>query len=228
MCIRDSSRGAAIRSLAVYYRDTPTVIYSLPERPILRPQDLLGRRIGLVPGSITVEEYRALLIANRLDRARITEVEVGWDSRALLDGKVDALIDYKEITPAELLSGGTKLATLRLAAFGVRCYSLNLIVNDAAWADPARRGAAERIAAALVDGYNFVHGQPAQAAASFAPLFPRLSPLYVKQGMADVARQLGTPPVGVQTREGWQATLATLTDLGLLARPVTVDEVAIL
>ncbi|MDI1285293.1 MAG: ABC transporter substrate-binding protein [Reyranella sp.] len=225
------SRGAAIRSLAVYYRETPTVIYSLAGSGtgggILRPQDLLGRRIGLVPGSITVEEYRALLSANRLDRARITEVEVGWDASALLDGKVDALIDYKEITPAELIAQGRKLDILRLADFGVDCYSLNLIVNAAAWADPKRRPVAKRIAEALAEAYEVVRARPAAASASFMVFFPALSRPYVELGIADVARELGAPPMGGQTRDGWQKTLATLGGLGLLQRPVTVDEVAI-
>ena len=222
------SRGAAMKSLAVYYRDTPTVIYSLATTGILRPQDLYGRRIGLVPGSITVEEYRALLAANGLDRSRIPEVEVGWDARALLDGKVDALIDYKEITPAELTAQGHRLSILRLADFGVDCYSLNLIVSDAAWADPARRATARRIAEALAEGYGAVQAQPAEASRSFIALFPALSPRYVELGMADVARELGAPPLGGQTRAGWQATLATLGKLGLLQRPVAVEEVAIL
>ena len=222
------SRGFAMKSLAVYYRDTPTVIYSLATTGILRPQDLYGRRIGLVPGSITVEEYRALLAANGLDRSRIPEVEVGWDARALLDGKVDALIDYKEITPAELIAQGHRLAILRLADFGVDCYSLNLIVSDAAWTDPARRATARRIAEALAEGYGAVQAQPAEASRSFRALFPSLPPRYVEFGMADVARELGAPPLGAQTRAGWQATLATLGKLGLLQRPVTVEEVAIL
>lgn len=226
------SRGAQVRSLAVYYRETPTVIYSLAGSGILRPQDLLGRRIGLVPGSITVEEYRALLIANKLDRARITEVEVSWDSSALLDGKVDALIDYKEIAPAELMAGltaegGRKLEILRLADFGVDCYSLNLIVNAAAWADPKRRPVARRIAEALAEAYEIVRARPAAASASFMVFFPAMSRAYVELGIADVARQLGAPPTGGQTRDGWQKTIATLDGLGLLARPVTPGEVAI-
>lgn len=221
------SKGAPVRSLAVYYRDTPTVIYSLAGSGITRPQDLYGRRIGLVPGSTTVDEYRALLAANRLDRARITEVEVGWDASALLDGKVDALIDYKEITPAEMISQGRKLDILRLADLGVDCYGLNLIVNDAAWADPKRRPVARRIAEALAEAYGVVRERPAAASASFMVSFPALSPRYVELGIADVARELGTPPVGGQTREGWQKTLATLDGLGLLQRPLTPSEVAI-
>ena len=128
-----------MRSLAVYYRRTPTVIFARAEDHIDAPRDLYGKKIGLVPGSVTIDEYRALLVANRLDRARITEVEVDWSGKSLLDRRVDALIDYEEITPAQLIADGQKISIMRLADFGVRLYSLNLIVNDDAWAAPGRR-----------------------------------------------------------------------------------------
>ena len=41
------SRDLAIRSLAVYYRRTPTVLYSRTEDRIDAPRDLLGKRVGL-------------------------------------------------------------------------------------------------------------------------------------------------------------------------------------
>jgi len=104
------SKGLPIRSLAVYYRRTPTVLYSRAEDRIDAPRDLVGKRVGLVPGSVTVDEFRALLAANRIDRSKIKEVAVEWDSKALLDGKVDALIDYEEIAPAELIAEGRKIA----------------------------------------------------------------------------------------------------------------------
>ena len=100
------AKGEAVRSLAVYYRRTPTVIYARVEDHIDAPRDLYGKKIGLVPGSVTIDEYRAFLVANRLDRARITEVQVDWSAKALLEHKVDALIDYEEITPAEVIASG--------------------------------------------------------------------------------------------------------------------------
>src|SRR5205807_3908925 len=90
-------------------------------------------------GRVTLDEYRALRAANRIDRCKIKEIEVGWDARALLEGKVDALIDYEEIVPAELIAQGRKIAVLRFADFGVRIYSLNLIVNEMAWLEPDRQ-----------------------------------------------------------------------------------------
>lgn len=217
-----------IRSLAVYYRRTPTVIYSRAGDHIDAPRDLYGKKIGLVPGSVTIDEYRALLVANRLDRSRITEVEVDWSAKALIERKVDALVDYEEITPAELMAQGTKITIMRLADFGVRLYSLNLIVNDEAWANPARRAIARKIVEAMREGYGVVRDHPRDAAAIFKRLFPDFSAPYVDVSMVTVARQLGTLQIGLQSRVGWEDTLKILTALGLLVRPVGPEEVAIL
>lgn len=220
------SQGLSIRSLAVYYRRTPTVLYSRAADRIDSPRDLYGKKIGLVTGSITVDEYRGLLAANKIDRSKIKEMSADWDAKALLDRRVDALLDYEEITPAELTAQGHRIATLRFSDFGVRIYSLNLIVSEKAWYTPARQETARKIVEALQEGYLFVREHPAEAAIIFSKIFPDLSPRYVELSMAIVARQLALP-IGSQTRLGWEDTLKVLSSLGLLARAVGAEEVAI-
>jgi ABC-type nitrate/sulfonate/bicarbonate transport system substrate-binding protein len=222
------SKGVPVKSLAVYYAKTPTVIYTRGEDRIAHPRDLYGKTLGLVPGSITNEEFRALLAANRLDRSRIKETTVTWNAYDLVEKKVDALIDYDEMAPSELIAEGRRITMIRLSDFGVKAYSLNLIVNDAAWADPVKREIARKIEEAVQEGYNTIRERPGDAALHFSRLFPRLAPRFVDRSMATVSQQLSGPPTGQQTRAGWEATIATLEALGLLARPITVDEVAIL
>ena len=222
------SRGQPIKSLAVYYAKTPTVIYTRGEDRIAHPRDLYGKTLGLVPGSITNEEFRALVAANRLDRSRIKEITVGWSAYDLVEKKVDALIDYDEMAPSMLIAEGRRITMIRLSDFGVKAYSLNLIVNDAAWADPVRREIARNVEEAVQESYNMVRERPADAASHFSRIFPRLAPRYVDRSTATVSQQLSGPPTGQQTRAGWEATINTLETLGLLAKPITVDEVAIL
>ncbi len=221
------SKGVPVKSLAVYYPKTPTVVFSRSEDRIGHPRDLYGKRLGLVPGSITNEEFRAMIAANRLDRGKINEVTVNWDNYALIDKQVDALIDYDEMAPSEMVAEGRRITMIRLSDFGVRAYSLNLIVNEQAWADPARRAIARKVAEAVQEGYNSVKERPFDAAVSFSNMFPRLPPRYVDRAMVTVAQQLSGPPTGIQTRAGWEETIQTLEDLKLLAKPITVDDVAI-
>lgn len=222
------SKGLPIKSLAVYYQKTPTVIFTRGEDRIAHPRDLYGKTLGLVPGSITNEELRALIAANKLEADKIRTISVDWDAYDLVDKKVDALIDYDEMAPSELIAEGRRITMIRLADFGVRAYSLNLIVNTTAWADPTRREIAKKIEDAVQEGYNMVKERPGDAALHFSRMFPRLAPRYVDRSMVTVAQQLSPPPTGQQTRAGWESTLKTLEQLGLLAKPITVDDVAIL
>ena len=48
-----ASKGQPIKSLAVYYPKTPTVIFTRTEDRIAHPRDLYGKTLGLVPGSIS-------------------------------------------------------------------------------------------------------------------------------------------------------------------------------
>lgn len=221
------SKGLPIKSLAVYYKKTPTVIFTRTEDRIAHPRDLYDHKLGVVQGSITNEEIKALFAINKLDLSRVTMVPVEWDPFALIDKKVDALIDYEEMSPAELLSEGRRILALRLSDFGVRTYSLNLIVNDEAYADPKKKAIAEKIMSAVQEGYGLVNERPGDAALLFSRMFPRLSPNYVVRSMVSVQLQLGQPPLGTQTKAGWTETIDLLAAQKLLARPVAVDEVAI-
>ena len=196
--------------------------------PVAVGTGLAGKTLGLVPGSITNDELRAMFLANKLDPNAIKQSTVDWSAHALIDKKVDALVDYEEMAPSEMIAEGRRITMIRLADFGVRLYSLNLVVANAAWADPARRAVADKVVDAVQEGYNMVKERPGDAAIQFAHLFPRLAPRFVDRSMVTVAQQLSGPPTGIQTRAGWEATLQTLEQLKLLARPVTVDEVAIL
>lgn len=221
-------KGLPIKSLGVFYRKTPSAIFTRTEDRIAHPRDLYGKKLGVVPGSITNEEIKALFAANKLDLDKVGLVPVEWDPFALLEHKVDALVDYEEMTPAELFAEGRRILVLRLADFGVRTYSLNLIVNDQAWASPEKKAIARKVLEAAIEGYTLVSDRPSDAAGRFANLFPRLAPNYVNRSMATVAQQLGHPPIGAQTRQGWQETIDLLSSLKLLAKPVTPDDVAIL
>jgi ABC-type nitrate/sulfonate/bicarbonate transport system substrate-binding protein len=220
------SQGLPIKSLSVLYRKTPSVIFSRADRGIVVPTDLYGRRIGLVPGSVTVEEFRAFVAVQHLDPSRIATVSVDPTAAPLLDGQVDALVDYEENLPSELRADGRQISVVRLADAGVQLYSLNIIAREEAWVSPDKRGIATRIVEAVQEAYSRLQNAPAAAITAFAPLYPAFSRPYLSQAMSVIVRQLGQQPLGQQTRVGWQATIDQLARLGLLQRPVTPDEVA--
>ncbi|MCX7357955.1 MAG: ABC transporter substrate-binding protein [Alphaproteobacteria bacterium] len=219
------SAGVPVKSLGVIFPNISTVIFSRPERPINTPQDLIGKRIGLVAGSVTVNEYRALLRVSGIDRAQITEIGVNADPSSLLAGDVDALIDYAEQLPASLQSQNTPLVTMALSDHGVRLYGLNLIANETALADATRAAEIRAVAEAIYQGYDALRADPAAAVEVYMTRYPEKNRAYVERSINITASLLGQGPVGGQSAEGWQATLETLRSIELVGDNVTVEQV---
>jgi ABC-type nitrate/sulfonate/bicarbonate transport system substrate-binding protein len=218
------SKGVPIKSVAVYYHDVPTVLYSRTERAIRLPADMIGKRIGLVDGSIGVYEFRAVVAANNLDLSKIQTVSIGWDPAPLLAGKVDGQQAYAEAEPVQLTLQGHSIVIMRYADFGLKSYSLNLIVNE----DALSKHAAEirSIVEATTEGYQLVMESPDAAAQEFCSLFPEKNREFIRASMRVVAGQLRGQAVGTQTRQGWQATIDTLRAVALVLSNVTVEQVA--
>src|SRR5262249_21029419 len=162
--------------------------------PIRQPSDMISKRIGIINGSITADEYRGILAANHIDRSQIKEVGAGFEVAPLLTKQVDGLMNYEELTPVELRLKGHDIVTMRFADFGLHAYSLNLIVNDSALQN--RGETIRKIVDASVKGYEFVRNNPDQAAAVFITLFPERDPNYVRESVRIVAKLLGAGPIG--------------------------------
>jgi len=217
------SREVPIKSLAVLYQNVPTVLYSRGDSPILEPTDMIGKKIGLISGSISVDEYRGVLAANSISSDQIEEVSVGWDVAPLLSGQVDGLMNYEELTPVELRLQGHDIAVMRFRDHGVQAYSLNLIASEAGL--EKNKELIEKATRAIIDGYAFLKQNPGEAVRIFSTLRPEKSREYIEQSIPVVSNLLGDGEVGKQTREGWEATLETLSSLGLLDSPVSLSSV---
>jgi ABC-type nitrate/sulfonate/bicarbonate transport system substrate-binding protein len=218
------SKGIPVKSLAVFYPNIPTVLYSLAENPILKPSDMIGKRIGLINGSITVDEYRGVVAANKIDRAKIKEVGVGFDVAPLLTKKVDGLMNYQELTPVELRLQGHNVAIMKFADYGVRAYSLNLIASEKQLGQKSKQ--IKLATDAIIKGYTFLKENPTEAAEIFSKIVPEKDKKYVSESTKVVRDLLGSNPVGEQTQKGWTDTIKTLDGLGLLTKKVTVDDIA--
>jgi ABC-type nitrate/sulfonate/bicarbonate transport system substrate-binding protein len=127
--------------------------------------------------------------------------------------------------PASLIAKGYRISLLKLADFGVKQYGLNIIANESALID-GRAETVRRVAEAIDEGYDFVTSNPEKAIEIFMNRFPQRDRAYVEQSIKMVVAELGTGPVGRQTREGWSSTIDSLSKLGLLPKPITVDHVA--
>jgi len=217
------SKDIPVVSVGVFYPNTPTVIYSIEPDEIETPSEIEGRSIGLIPGSTTYHEYIAFAEANELDREEIEEVNVGFDVAPLLNGQVDALMNYAELTPVQLRLDGYSVATIRLSSYGVNLYGLNFIANRSFMENNPHTVC--KAFSATKRGYEVVKENPERAAEFFSRLFPEKDPEYVRQSMKIVSDQLWEGGFEGEAAQGWAATLDFLESRELISRRPAITEV---
>lgn len=223
------SKGAKVVSTAVLYPRIPSVVYGLATTGVRNPIDLKGKRIGLYPGSVTVNEFDAFLDLNGLKRGDLEIVSLsGADIPLLLARKVDAVLHYTEMSPVQVETSinipgpSPKTFELKLADYGVTSYGLNVIVNEKAWRK--QRPQLEEITAAILQGYHDGCLNREDAVREFLKEFPDKDQHYVSLSWDKVCDLVGTDP-GAQDAAGWQRTIDLFRNLGLLKANVNPDQI---
>ena len=215
-------RGAPLISTAVLYQRLPTVVYGLAAQEVDAPSDLAGKRVGVYPDSTTRHELLALLSTSGMRADDLETVPIdGPDLPLILSGRVDAAVNYVEMSPTELaLQEAT--SQLPLAEHGVDAYGLNVIASRAAYEDD--RGLIEGLTTPVMEGYRTACADRPGAARLFLDLFPDRDARYVDASLAQVCALVGDD-IGLQTADGWQTTIDLYAGAGLLDGPVEPGDV---
>lgn len=115
------SQGIPVICFAVGAQEHPYAFFSLPKVPIRKPQDMIGRKVGVqATGQVLLT---ALLRRNGIPEEKVQKVIVGSDMTPLLTGQVDAITGWRTNTTA-LKVLGPDVVTMRLWDNGVRLYAL--------------------------------------------------------------------------------------------------------
>lgn len=116
-----SSQGIPVTCFAVGAQEHPYAFFSLPKTPIRKPEDMIGRKVGVqATGQVLLT---ALLRRNGIPEDKVQKVIVGSDMTPLLTGQVDAITGWRTNTTA-LKVLGPDVVTMRLWDNGVRLYAL--------------------------------------------------------------------------------------------------------
>ena len=125
------SEGKPIKAIATIYQESPVVYFALKESGIERPQDFIGKRVGLRKGTGTYFTYVAMMNNLGLDRNQVIEVSAeSQDITPLLEGDVDVWPGFRINEPKVAERMGYEVNLIKPENFGVDIYADVLITTQ--------------------------------------------------------------------------------------------------
>lgn len=218
---RIADPGVPIRAIALFGQTGDQAFASLAESGLGHPKSWEGKTVGykLYPGP----EYLALLQAAGVDRSKVREVEVGYDPRILLQGRVDVYPVFASNEPNLLRKLGANVTVTRPGDFGIPTMGLTYITTDELIGrDP---DLVERFLRATMKALALVAESPELGLEAVMGVTPdedrdhqrQMLLTELAEAQSAITQQHG---LGWMTQEQWRTLHDSLTQFGALARPV--------
>lgn len=124
------AKGMPIQAIAVIYKTNPVVAYALKKSGITKPQDFIGKTVGLERGLNVEYLYAAMMKKLDIDRSKINEITIGYDNKELLAGETDVSTGYIINEPNQVIEAGQEVNTILMADYGVNMYADVLFARE--------------------------------------------------------------------------------------------------
>ncbi len=219
------SQGASVRMVANFLQKNPQAVISRGDAAIRTPQELVGKSLGANPTSTSAQLFPAMLKASNIpeDKVTIVSMDIGALPTALIQKRVDGILDYGFTDVARLESQGIEAYAL---PYGITSLTLGIITsNDLLTQKPEL---VRRFVAGAVKGWQYAEQHPDETAAILKQHFPEIDEaLYLKilKGSFDLLHTPRTEgkPLGWMAKEDWEETQEMLVQYLGLTNQLPVD-----
>ena len=123
-------KGVPVRSVALLSRNTPIAFMSLKETNITKPEDLVGKKVGVQRASATYTGFLALMNKHNIDIEKLEKIEAAFGLEVLLLKKVDIrpVFMFNEYVLAK--RKGIPVNVMWLPDFGINLVSMTIATTD--------------------------------------------------------------------------------------------------
>ncbi|MBT4710131.1 MAG: ABC transporter substrate-binding protein [Alphaproteobacteria bacterium] len=169
--------GAGLKIATTIFQQSGFGIVALERSGISAPADLVGRRVGVRPMSVTTAELEAVLTAEGivLDQIEWVQVEPGREDQLLIAGNIDAYMGFRSAGRWRLLDAGVIPIFLPASTYGVDFYGdVIFTTSDMVDQDPLL---VRRFVEASRAGWEYALAHPQEIATRIATDLVRTVPV---------------------------------------------------
>lgn len=136
--IQARSQDVPLVYVSNYYDAFPITIFSMKDKNITTPKDLIGKKVGLPAfWGATYTGWRALLYGAGIKESDIQTQDVGFAQvAALTQGVVDAAAGYSNNEPVQLALNGVAINTINVSDY-TNLVGMGLVTNEKTVAERA-------------------------------------------------------------------------------------------
>ena len=148
---------------------TPFAYFSLPKAAVRKPEDLIGKRIGIQPTARS--SLDALLAKTGIDASKLDISTIGFDMMPLVADQVDVVTGWVTNTQALSVIGPDRITMMQGSA-GVKDPGDVYFATESALADNA--DVLARFLTAVSKGWGYTHEHPEEAVEITVKAYPNL------------------------------------------------------
>ena len=223
------AKGIPIKAIAVIYKINPVVAYSLKDSGITKPQDFIGKTIGIERASDGTDInvgilYYAMMSKLAINRKKINEITIGYDAKELLSGKTNVSTGYIINEPQEVMEKQGKVNMILMADYGVNMYADVLFATDETIR--SKPELVEKFLKATLRGWQYTIENEEEAV--------NLTMRYVSGGSKNHQSYMlkksipliftGDSKLGWMEKKQWEQVLDILSEQKILSKQIPIDD----
>lgn len=210
----DRHAGRPVVVLATIFQHSPAVYIARRQSAAQSVHDLAGQRVMVEPA---MAELTAYLRREGIADDRLTVVEHSFNTRDLIDGKVDAMSAYLSHEPYFLDQAGVDYQIFTPRSVGIDFYGDNLFTSESLL--KARPDLARAFRRASLRGWEYAMAHPGEIATliheRYAPAVSRDFQLFAARQMQSLIRA-DMVEIGYMNKGRWQHIAETYEGIGML------------
>ncbi len=204
--------------IANWYNAFPIAVFSLKEKNIKAPRDLVGKKVGL-PGffGATYTGWRAMLYASNIKESDVQTQDIGFTQvAAVTQGVVDAAAGYANNEPVQLKLVGKEINVIQVWDYS-RLVGIGLVTNEKTVAE--RPDLVRKMVRSFLRGVQDTINNPDEALSISLESLPEAGGQNLKTTQAVLAASIAlwkNPRLGYTDPEDWIGSAKFMKDAGFI------------
>jgi NitT/TauT family transport system substrate-binding protein len=222
------AQGLPVIYVMTWYNQFPVVVFALKEKGLSTPKSLEGHRVG-IPGlfGASFVAWKALVYAAGIDESKVTLESIGFtQAEAVMQGRVDAALDYAVSGPVKLRQAGREVDVIKVSNY-INLPSNGLVTNEKTIRE--RPELVQRMVRALLQGLKDTLDHPDEAFAISLQAVPEAGGEneIVNRAIFDTVLDEWRPPAGKalgwSDPARWSQAARFMREMGLVDVEINVD-----